>query len=123
MPRRAERAVLLNRHSDASLLARRAPAVPGAHLGGYDDWYLPNLFELLSLVDSSLQSPAIDPNAFPNTPIDIAFSSSTSYSASMSAWFVTFAPDMGLSHNSSYYANGIGPKTTALAARCVRNSP
>ncbi len=37
-------------------------------LAGWDDWRLPSRLELAHLVDASRQDPAIDPEAFPNTP-------------------------------------------------------
>jgi hypothetical protein len=43
-------------------------ACEGSTWGGYDDWTLPNVKELRSIVDQSVQSPAIDATAFPGTP-------------------------------------------------------
>jgi len=40
----------------------------GLTLGGYTDWRIPTYIELLSLVDFTRGSPAIDPVAFPSTP-------------------------------------------------------
>lgn len=40
-------------------------------------WRLPNVKELLSIADFEAQDPAIDQQAFPNTPTDRAFLSST----------------------------------------------
>jgi len=38
--------------------------------GGESDWYLPDEFELQSIMDFERTSPAIDPGSFPNTPAD-----------------------------------------------------
>ncbi len=43
------------------------------------DWRLPNLRELISIVDYNRYEPAIDEEYFPNTPIKYFFWSSTSY--------------------------------------------
>jgi hypothetical protein len=40
----------------------------GLTWGGFDDWRLPNVRELHSLVDTTRERPAIDDHAFPNTP-------------------------------------------------------
>ncbi|WP_057505395.1 DUF1566 domain-containing protein [Stenotrophomonas nitritireducens] len=59
-------------------------------LGGHDDWRLPTRAELLTLVDDTRCSPAIDTDAFPNTP-STWFWTSTVYAADDSyAWFVSF---------------------------------
>jgi hypothetical protein len=40
-------------------------------LAGHDDWRLPSRIELVSIVDFTRVDPAIDVNAFPNTPIGL----------------------------------------------------
>ena len=46
-------------------------------LGGHDDWRVPNIAEYFSIIDYSTGSPAIDVVAFPSTPSDMHFSSTT----------------------------------------------
>jgi hypothetical protein len=57
---------------------------------GHGDWRLPSLIELVSIVDPSVASPAIDATYFPNTP-SAGFRSATPVVASPGkAWIVTF---------------------------------
>ena len=78
--------------------------------GGYDDWYLPNVIELLSIVDASLTGSAFDADAFLGTPTSVAFMSSTSRQVSATVWTVDYG-------NGSNTATGKG---SLLATRCVR---
>lgn len=41
--------------------------------GGFDDWRLPSIEELLSLLDSTRYNPAIDSRTFPNTKTDLSY--------------------------------------------------
>ncbi len=55
-------------------------ACKALRIGGHDDWRLPTRVELLTLVDDTRHDPAIDADAFPNTP---------------SKWFWTATPYAG----------------------------
>ena len=78
-------------------------------LGGYDDWRLPNIIELRSIVDRSLFNPAIDPT-FLSVTSDYYWSSTTHAHYTDSAWYVYFWGG---------YSYG-GDKSYTSYVRCVR---
>ena len=77
---------------------------------GYTDWRLPNLKELVSIVNYGNVGPAIDITAFPNTVSDSYWSSTTYADFTDSAWIVYF-----YGGNPTYDF-----KTFAYYVRCVR---
>ncbi|MDI7270091.1 MAG: DUF1566 domain-containing protein, partial [Myxococcota bacterium] len=86
----------------------------GRSWGGYSDWRLPDEFELQSIVDYGRSSePFIDPTAFPATPSDWFWSSSSYAGSASGAWRVAF--DAG-------YV-GYSGKTDTYYIRCVRRGP
>ncbi|MBN1652724.1 MAG: DUF1566 domain-containing protein [Deltaproteobacteria bacterium] len=80
---------------------------------GYNDWRLPNLKELISIVDYSKNSPAIDGDAFPNTANVGFWSSTTTAESSELAWGVDFTNGYAAYNVLFFPAN----------ARCVRGGP
>lgn len=86
--------------------------------GGFDDWRLPNAKELQSIVDHHTHDPAIDATAFPETPSDPFWSSTTlEYWSTLlsadAAWFTDFE----LGSSDSIFGSD---KSSELHVRCVR---
>jgi len=82
-------------------------------LGGHDDWRLPEIFELETLVDYGIPNPGptIDTSFFPNTVSSLYWSSTTRASNTDSAWYVYF---------DGRAAIGSSDKSDGRYARCVR---
>ena len=86
----------------------------GLAYASFADWRLPNIKELVSIVDYSCQSPSINTAYFLNTQSSYYWSSTTTTVPSSSyAWSVSF-------NDGSMYYNG---KTTNYYVRCVRAGP
>ncbi len=77
---------------------------------GYADWRLPNIVELISLRNPYGDQPAIDAAAFPATPQDNHWSSSSEANIYTTAWYVLF--DSGTVSRAT--------KTSTEYVRCVR---
>lgn len=75
-----------NRHTWATALEQAEAST----FAGYEDWRLPNIKELRSLVESCRRHPAINDTAFPNTPQSAVWSGSPFAYYSGLAWFVDF---------------------------------
>jgi len=77
---------------------------------GHDDWRLPNVKELMSIVDYGSSSPAINEPPFANTKLDNYYWTSTTYVPGGSvAWLVSFDDgDVGYSGKvGSYYVRPV----------------
>ncbi|HUU04006.1 MAG TPA: MopE-related protein [Myxococcota bacterium] len=85
----------------------------GLDWGGYTDWYLPDEYELQSIVDYGRTNPSIDPVAFPGTPSNWFWTSSSYVFASSYACSV-------------YFSSGsvdVDVKDNNYNVRCVRRGP
>jgi cysteine-rich repeat protein len=78
---------------------------------GIGDWRLPNVTELASIVDHRRSGPTIDIAAFPETPGDEFWSSTSEAAAASRAWSVFF-------FTGSFFASN---KTEFFSVRCVRD--
>lgn len=82
----------------------------GLFFAGHNDWRLPDMNELTSIVDYSRFDPAIDPTYFPDTVSFYYWSSTTAAYNPHNAWLVLFNLGYGLS----------GPKSYSYYVRAVR---
>jgi len=78
---------------------------------GYDDWRLPNIKELGTIVEISCSAPAINAAVFPGAPGGLFWSSSPNFSDSGKAWPIQFT------HGISYPAE----KSSMASVRLVRS--
>jgi hypothetical protein len=77
------------------------------------DWRLPTLLELVSVVDFTQASPAVDPDAFPSTPADSFWTSTPVAGSAGDAWYVNFSTGFSYQGHQAFLP---------LLVRCVRTA-
>ena len=93
--------------------AAATAACEGSSYANFTDWRLPNVRELMSIVNYQNFSPAINSTYFPGTVSSGYWSSSTYASDTSYAWFVIF-------NDGGVYVNS---KSVNHYVRCVRAGP
>jgi hypothetical protein len=71
----------------------------GGGFAGQTDWRLPNIKELVSIVEEKCYDPAINLTKFPNTPSSAVWSGSPYAGSSDYAWYVYFYDGLSYSNN------------------------
>jgi hypothetical protein len=81
-------------------------------LADHDDWRLPSRIELVSILDYTRQEPPLDPQVFPDTPVDWFWTSTPVADSDppMSAWYISHFD--GNTHHAAL--------DTPYRVRCVR---
>ncbi len=82
--------------SEALSFAAARAHCDGLRPGGSERWRVPTLSELLTLVDEHASAPMLDRAAFPGSPPDAFWTSSTFANGNELAWYVRFDRGSGL---------------------------
>jgi hypothetical protein len=83
----------------------------GLSLGGHDDWRLPVLIELVSIVDFTQEDPSIDATAFPATPVDSFWTAAPVVGSPGDFWYILFTTGFNYPGHADFLP---------LKVRCVR---
>ena len=88
--------------------------------GGHDDWRLPTILELHTIVDSEKVNPAINTDYFPNTPPEYFITSSSSITLQAAGGPHNSYQDGTREHWSVDFSTGISKMHIKSYVRCVR---
>ena len=86
----------------------------GLTFAGFTDWRVPNVKELMSIINFSLSSPTIDNTKFVNTYSNYYWTSTTNIPNTIAAWYITFGFGFVLSTSKTFFD---------VRLRCVRGGP
>ncbi|MEA2700630.1 MAG: hypothetical protein QOI66_4901 [Myxococcales bacterium] len=92
--------------------AAAGAACKGSKLGGYADWRLPTVIELVSIVDFTATSPSVDSATFSGTSSNLYWTSTPLAAHPTNAWYVSFAQG----------ATSFVDASVSNLARCVRTA-
>jgi hypothetical protein len=81
---------IINETNWANALAVPKTINNSGGFGGYADWRLPNVAELVSIVEEQCSSPAINESVFPNTANKFTWTGSPDYYNDTATWSVDF---------------------------------
>jgi Protein of unknown function (DUF1566) len=98
-----EPTVGLSTFNEAMMYCKNLPLTGG-------NWRLPSMKELQTIIDETHIDPSIDEIAFPQTPLDLYWSSSVWAGDATQAWAVRF----------DYASTNFYPKNDLYYVRCVR---
>lgn len=89
------------------LFAAGATTAAADHFGGYSDWRVPTMAELLTLVDSARSKPALNTSAFPSATTGAVWSSTQNAGNSDYAWYIDLDYGTARTWTTSAYAFGL----------------
>src|SRR5690606_14004028 len=89
----------------------------------FSDWRLPTIIELLSLVDQSVQNPALNRDVFPDPLGRNGYWSNTEYENGKTNVWVLRPTGETATQSKTSVSSGSGSSLVTYFARCVRGGP